>query len=212
MITRMDRYIGRVLDLVNELGLAENTIVVFTSDNGTTHLKAEVDYDFFESVKPLRGLKGSLYEGGVRVPLIVRWPGKVKAGSTSDVVTGFEDWMPTLLDLIGEKSTAPEGIDGISIANTLLGKKQRPRKFLYREFSGYGGQQAVWAGRWKAVRQNILRKNNKTPLRIELYDLKADISESNNVAANNPKVVARLKRIMTREHTPSEFYPIKPLD
>ena len=212
MITRMDRYIGRLLGLVNELGLAENTIVVFTSDNGTTHLKAEVDYDFFESVKPLRGLKGSLYEGGVRVPLIVRWPGKIKAGSTNDFVTGFEDWMPTLLDLIGEKSSAPADIDGISIANTLLGKKQRPRKFLYREFSGYGGQQAVWAGRWKAVRQNILRKNNKTPLRIELYDLEADISESNNVAANNPKVVARLKKIMTREHTPSEFYPIKPLD
>jgi arylsulfatase len=212
MITRMDRYIGRVLDLVNELGLAENTIVVFTSDNGTTHLKAEVDYDFFESVKPLRGLKGSLYEGGVRVPLIVRWPGKIKAGSTSDFVTGFEDWMPTLLDLIGEKTSAPADIDGISIANTLLGKKQRPRKFLYREFSGYGGQQAVWAGRWKAVRQNILRKNNKTPLRIELYDLEADVGESNDVAAENPKVVARLRKLMTREHTPSGVYPIKPLD
>ena len=101
MISRMDRYIGRLLGLVNELGLVENTIVVFTSDNGTTHLKAEVDYDFFESVKPLRGLKGSLYEGGVRVPLIVRWPGKIKADSTSDFVTGFEDGMPTLLDLIG---------------------------------------------------------------------------------------------------------------
>ncbi|HJN81947.1 MAG TPA: sulfatase-like hydrolase/transferase, partial [Verrucomicrobiota bacterium] len=212
MISRMDRYIGRLLGLVNELGLAENTIVVFTSDNGTTHLKAEVDYDFFESVKPLRGLKGSLYEGGVRVPLIVRWPGKIKAGSTSDVVTGFEDWMPTLLDLIGEKASTPGDADGISIANTLLGKKQRARKFLYREFSGYGGQQAVWAGRWKAVRQNILRKNNKIPLKIELYDIKADISESMDVAAENPKVVARLRKLMTREHTPSEFYPIKPLD
>ena len=212
MISRMDRYVGRVLDLVNELGLAENTIVVFTSDNGTTHLKAEVDYDFFDSVKPLRGLKGSLYEGGVRVPLIVRWPGKIKAGSTSDVVTGFEDWMPTLLDLIGEKASTPSDTDGVSIANALLGKKQQPRKFLYREFSGYGGQQAVWAGRWKAVRQNILRKNNKTPLKIELYDLKADISESNDVAADNPKIVAQLKKLMIQEHTRSEFYPIKPLD
>jgi arylsulfatase len=114
--------------------------------------------------------------------------------------------------LIGEKSSAPAGIDGISIANTLLGKKQRPRKFLYREFSGYGGQQAVWAGRWKAVRQNILRKNNKTPLKIELYDLEADVGESNDVAAENPKVVARLRKLMTREHTPSGVYPIKPLD
>ena len=87
-----------------------------------------------------------------------------------------------------------------------------PRPFLYREFSGYGGQQAVWAGRWKAVRQNILRKNNKQPLKIQLYDLEADISELNDVAAGTPKVVARMRRLMTREHTPSEFYPIKPLD
>lgn len=212
MITRMDRYIGRVLDLLDELGLAKNTIVVFTSDNGTTHLKAEVDYDFFESVKPLRGLKGSLYEGGIRVPMIVRWPGRVPKGTTSDYVTGLEDWVPTLLDLIGEKKAAPENIDGLSIADVLRGRKQNPRPFLYREFSGYGGQQAVWAGRWKAVRQNILRKNNKQPLRIQLYDLKTDISESNDVAADNPDVVASLRKIMTREHTPSEFYPIKPLD
>ena len=201
-----------LFDLLDELGLAKNTIVVFTSDNGTTHLKAEVDYDFFESVKPLRGLKGSLYEGGIRVPMIVRWPGRVPKGTTSDYVTGLEDWVPTLLDLIGKKKAAPENIDGLSIADVLRGRKQNPRSFLYREFSGYGGQQAVWAGRWKAVRQNILRKNNKQPLRIQLYDLKTDISESNDVAADNPEVVASLRKIMTREHTPSEFYPIKPLD
>ena len=212
MITRMDRYIGRVLELLDELGLANNTILVFTSDNGTTHLKAEVDYDFFESVKPLRGLKGSLYEGGIRVPMIVRWPGSVPEGTTSDYMTGLEDWIPTLLDLIGGKKAVPDNVDGLSIANVLRGRKQNPRPFLYREFSGYGGQQAVWVGRWKAIRQNILRKNNKQPLRIQLYDLEADISESNNIAPEKPKIVARLRRLMSREHTASEFYPIHPLD
>ena len=212
MISRVDRYIGNVLKLVKELGLEKNTIVVFTSDNGTTHLKLEVDYDFFESVKPLRGLKGSLYEGGVRVPLIVKWPGKVKAGSTSDYRTGFEDWMPTLLDLIGAKTKAPKTIDGISIAPTLLGELQLPRAFLYREFTGYGGQQAVWTGNWKGIRQNLLRKKNKTPLKIQLYDLKNDVSESKDVAAQHPEVVAQIRRHMEAQHTPSKIFPIPAID
>lgn len=211
MITRLDSYVGRVLDLLDELGLSENTIVVFTSDNGTTHLKDEVDYDFFESVKPLRGLKGSLYEGGVRVPLIVRWPGKVKAGSVSDYRTGFEDWLPTLLDLIGEKSRVPDGVDGVSIAPTLRGKRQGERKFLYREFTGYGGQQAVWMGRWKGVRQNMLRKKEDR-LKIELYDLKRDIAESEDVAAENPTVVARIRKVMEVQHEPSKVFPFRTID
>ena len=212
MITRMDRYIGNILNLVKKLGLEENTIVVFTSDNGTTHLKLEVDYDFFESVKPLRGLKGSLYEGGVRVPLIVKWPGKVKAGSSSDYRTGFEDWMPTLLDLVDAKTQVPRNIDGISIAPEILGKKQPARKFLYREFTGYGGQQAVWMGDWKGVRQNMLRKNNKAPLKVELYNLKKDISESDDVAAKNPEVLAQIQKIMKAQHSVSSDFPFKPID
>lgn len=212
MITRMDTYIGRVLDLLRELGLEENTIVVFSSDNGTTHLKDEVDYDFFESVKPLRGLKGSLYEGGVRVPLIVRWPGKIKAGSTSNFMTGFEDWMPTLMDLIGAKVSVPRNIDGISIAPTLFGREQPARPLLYREFTGYGGQQAVWVGKWKGIRQNMLRRNNKSPLKVELYDLEADISESRDIADQNPAVVAQIRQLMDREHTPSSIFPFRPLD
>ncbi|MCA9073079.1 MAG: arylsulfatase, partial [Planctomycetaceae bacterium] len=164
MITRMDRYVGNVLKLLDELKLADNTIVVFSSDNGTTHLGEEVDYEFFASVGELRGLKGSLYEGGVRVPTIVRWPGHVPPGTTSDRVSGFEDWMPTLLDLIGEKTATPERIDGISLAPTLLGKTQEPRPFLYREFPSYGGQQSVRVGDWKAIRQRMTRGN----LEIEL--------------------------------------------
>ncbi|MBB75232.1 MAG: N-acetylgalactosamine-6-sulfatase [Planctomycetaceae bacterium] len=212
MITRMDRYIGRILDLLGELDLSDNTIVIFTSDNGTTHLKREVDYEFFQSVKPLRGLKGSLYEGGVRVPLLVRWPGHVQPGSTSNVVTGLEDWVPTLLDLIGSPGKSPRDLDGISIAPTLRGQPQHSRKFLYREFSGYGGQQAVWMGRWKGIRQRILKPNNQTPLKLELYDLEADVSESRDVSTEHPEVVKRLRELMKQEHQPSAAFPFPALD
>ncbi|MFP6767860.1 MAG: arylsulfatase, partial [Planctomycetaceae bacterium] len=135
-----------------------------------------------------------------------------KAGSVSNLVTGLEDWVPTLVDIIGSRKPLPEGIDGVSIAPTLLGNNQRPRPFLYREFSGYGGQQAVWMGRWKGVRQKILRRNTPTPLKIELFDLESDVSESRDVAAAHPEIVTRIRTLMTREHQPSQAYPIKPLD
>ena len=208
MISRMDRYVGNVLRLLDELKLADNTIVVFSSDNGTTHLKLEVDYDFFASVGELRGLKGSLYEGGVRVPTIVRWPGHVAVGSSSDRISGFEDWMPTILDLIGEATTSPKNIDGISLAPTLLGQKQEPREFLYREFPSYGGQQTIRVGDWKAVRQRMSRGNMK----IELYNIAKDISEKNDVSADHPEIVEQLAKLMEREHTPSDIFPLIPID
>ncbi len=217
MITRMDTYVGRVLDLLDELGIADNTLVVFTSDNGTTHLGDEVDYEFFDSVGDLRGLKGDLYEGGIRVPLLARWPGKIAPGRVSDRVTGFEDWMPTLLDLADLKSETPEGIDGISIAPTLLGGDQPTRDFLYREFGGYGGQQSVWLGdRWKGIRRDLLprgkRKASDIPVRTELYDLHADESEAVDVAAEHPDVVARIEALMKSERVPSETFAIPVLD
>ncbi len=212
MITRLDTYVGRILDLLEKLKLDDNTIVVFTSDNGTTHLKREVDYDFFASVKPLRGLKGSLYEGGVRVPLIARWPGHIPRGTTSDFVTGFEDWIPTLLSLTGSRQALPTGVDGISLADTLHGKQQPPRPFLYREFAGYGGQQAIWMGRWKGVRQRLLRPNNPNRLKIELFDLDQDISESHDLAAKHPEIVARIRELMKTEHRASTIFPNKALD
>ena len=211
MITRMDRYMGNVFNLLKDLGLEKDTIILFTSDNGTTHLKGEVDYDFFESVKPLRGLKGSLYEGGVRVPMIARWPGRVKASSQSARTIGAEDCLPTILELLGLDDRIPAGVDGLSFAPSLLGKKQKERPFLYREFSGYGGQQAVWVGKWKGVRQKMLRKK-KDPLEIELYDLDADISESRNLAAKQPKVVAEIRKLMAEQHTPSKHFPMRPID
>lgn len=208
MISRMDRYVGNVLRLLDELKLADNTIVVFSSDNGTTHLDREVDYTFFKSVGELRGLKGSLYEGGVRVPTIVRWPGRVAAGSASDRVSGFEDWTATLLDLTGAADAIPKNIDGISLAPTLLDRPQEPRPFLYREFSGYGGQQSIRVGDWKAIRQNMARGN----LDIELYNLADDAGEQKNVADQHPDVVAKLAKLMEQQHTKSEIFPLKPLD
>ena len=208
MISRLDSYVGNLLNLLEELELADNTIVVFSSDNGTTHLDQEVDYGFFQSVGELRGLKGSLYEGGVRVPTIVRWPGKVAAGSSSDRISGFEDWMPTLLELAGSPDAAPEEIDGISLAPTLLGKSQEPRPYLYREFPSYGGQQTIRVGDWKAVRQNLSKGDIKT----ELYNIGSDISEQNNVASEHPDVVAKLEQMMTDARVPSKIFPLIPFD
>jgi len=212
MISRMDGYMGNVFNLLKKLGLEEDTIILFTSDNGTTHLKDEVDYDFFGSVKPLRGLKGSLYEGGVRVPMIVRWPGRIKSSTVSGLRIGAEDCLPTILDLLGLRDRIPGEVDGISFAPELLGKPQKERPFLYREFSGYGGQQAVWTGKWKGVRQKMLRRNIKDPLKIELYDLEADIAESKDVAADHPQVVARIKKLLQGQHVPSKLFPMRPID
>ena len=209
MITRLDTYVGRILDLLDELGLTGNTMVVFSSDNGTTHLKAEVDYDFFESVRPLRGLKGSLHEGGIRVPLIVRWPGKVRAGSVSDFRAGFEDWLPTLQEATGAEATES---DGVSLVPVLQGEGNPEREYLYREFPGYGGQQALWMGPWKAIRTSMLRPGNPDPLQTELYHLESDPAESIDVAAEHPQVVARMAELMRTARHPAKHFPFAPLD
>jgi len=213
MITRMDRYVGNLVNLIEQLGLTEDTIVIFTSDNGTTHLKLEVDYDFFNSVGNLRGLKGSLYEGGIRVPLLVKWPRKIKAGSVSDKMIGFEDWMVTLHNLIDANAPIVAKHDGHDQASHLLGKCHLVRPPLYREFSGYGGQQAVWMGKWKGIRQKMIRKGkNHDPLKIELFDLSKDESESDDLATKHPDVVNEIKDIMEKEHIPSQYFPIKVID
>lgn len=208
MITRMDQYIGNVLNLLDELELTENTVVIFSSDNGTTHLKLEVDYDFFKSVGELRGLKGSLYEGGVRVPTIVRWPGQVKPGTSSNFVSGFEDWMPTMLEVAGHQEIVPDHCDGISLVPTLKGAAQPEREFLYREFAGYGEQQTIRVGKWKAVRQNL----RKGKIQTELYNIENDIGETTDLAHSHPEVVQRLESMMAAQHVPSELFPIKAID
>ncbi len=214
MITRMDREIGRIIDLVSELGLETNTLFVFSSDNGPLYRKlGGTDCEFFESAGSLNGRKGSLYEGGVRVPCIVRWKGRIAPGVVSDRVTGFEDWLPTLLSLAGAARSIPAGIDGISFSPTLLGHRQRARPFLYREFPGYDGQQSVRAGNWKAVRQKLLPPGKALPqIHTELYDLAADPAESRDLSASRPEIVARLERLMRREHSPSKEFPFPALD
>ena len=211
MITRLDREIGRMMSVVSELGLDQETIFVFTSDNGPLYDRlGGTDTDFFESARGLRGRKGSLYEGGVRVPCIVRWKGRIPAGAVSQRVTGFEDWAPTLLELTGQGSAIPREIDGISFAPTLLGQKQEERPFLYREFRAYGGQQSVRAGDWKAVRQNLQR--GKAEIRTELYNLANDPDESTNLAAREPQKLAELEKLLEAQHVRSEEFPIRALD
>ena len=142
------------------------------------------------------------------MPTLVRWPGHVAAGSSNDRISGFEDWMPTLLELIDAEVKAPSNIDGISLAPTLLGKKQEDRPFLYREFPSYGGQQTIRVGDWKAVRQNMTKGN----LKIELYNIANDIGEKHDVADENPLIVKELAALMKQEHIPSEVFPLIPLD
>ncbi|MEM7415647.1 MAG: arylsulfatase [Gemmatimonadota bacterium] len=192
MITRMDAHIGRILDRLDSLGLADNTLVVFTSDNGTTYTGG-VEADFFESSGGLRGLKGSVYEGGVRVPFIARWPGEIPVGSTSDHVSAFWDMMPTFADVAGV--SRPSGLDGISLLPALRGVAGQPEhEHLYWEYHGlWDGAQAVRMGRWKGVR---LGGHLDVDAPIELYDLDADPAETTNVAADHPDVVAQIRDIM----------------
>lgn len=216
MITRMDREVGRVLSLVKELGLDDNTLIVFTSDNGPLYDRlGGTDTEFFNSAGGFRGRKGSFYEGGFRVPCLVRWPGRIKAGSVSDRVTGFEDWMPTLLDLLGARARTPKGIDGVSFAPTLMGVRQRPRPFLYRESPGYGGQQCVRVGDWKLVRQHLnpeSRQSTGPMATTELYDLGWDPHETRDVARENPAIVKKLGAIARAQHVPSKLWPNRVLD
>lgn len=196
MITFMDQQVGRLMSLLQELGLDENTIVLFTSDNGTTHLRNQVDYEFFKSVGPLRGLKGDLFEGGIRVPLIACWPNKIEPGSSSELCAAHYDIAATLADVAGV--AYDENTDGLSMLPTLLGNhdKQQQHKFLFWDFAGYGGQIAVRVGKWKAIKRG-LRKNANAPL--ELYDLEEDLGESRNVVEAHPEVAKRVEEIIQRE-------------
>ncbi len=198
MITFMDKQVGRLLKLLDELDLTERTVVFFTSDNGTTMLKPQVDYEFFRSVGPLRGLKGSVYEGGIREPLIVRWPGKVAAGSTSDLISAHYDLMATIAQIAGIQP--PHDTDGISFVPTLVGKpaEQREHPFLFWDFAGYGGQLAVRMGPWKGVKRSLKRNPDA---KLELYNLVHDPGERQNVVDEHPDVAARIEAIMKRERT-----------
>lgn len=213
MITHMDRDIGKILKKIESLGLKDNTLVIFTSDNGPTFRRlGGSDSAFFKSAGPFKGLKGSLYEGGIRVPFIARWPGKIKPNTVSHHVSAFWDMFPTFCEVAGVQ--APKGLDGISFLPALLGDPiQIQHEYLYWEFPSYGGQQAIRMGQWKGIRQNLMPRGKKKPnLHIELYNLDKDPGEKNDVSAKYPKIVERMKKLMKDVRTPSPLYPFPALD
>jgi len=202
-ITRMDGDVGRLFEKLKALGLDDDTLVLFSSDNGP-HKEGGADPAFFNSSGPLRGYKRALYEGGIRVPLIARWPGRIEAGSGTNLVSAFWDFLPTCCDLVG--IAPPEGVDGLSMLPTLLGKpgRQRKHRFLYWEFHEQGKKQAVRMGHWKGVRLNVA-KNPDGP--IELYDLRTDLGETMDVAQDFPEIVEQIAGIMRTARAPSEHWP-----
>jgi arylsulfatase A-like enzyme len=204
MITRMDGDIGKIMAKLKELGIDNNTIVMFSSDNGP-HKEGGADPAFNKSSGPLQGYKRDLYEGGIRVPMIARWPGKIKAVSKTNHISAFWDFLPTCCELVGIET--PKDIDGISLLPTLLGESQKQKKheFLYWEFHEQGKKQAVRIGDWKAVRLNVA-KNPDGP--IELYNLKTDISEQHNVAEQHPEIVAKIEKYMKTARTLSEHWTL----
>jgi arylsulfatase A-like enzyme len=204
MITRMDRDIGRLFARLKDLGLDYNTLVLFSSDNGP-HKEGGNDPDFHDSNGLLRGIKRDMYEGGIRVPLIARWPGTIQTGTGTEHVSAFWDFLPTCCDLAGV--VPPDGIDGISYLPTLLGKpnRQRQHAYLYWEFHEQGKKQAMRMGQWKGVRLNVAKDPNGP---IELYDLAADLGEQQNVAARHPEIVAQIAAILQTARTPSEHWTL----
>jgi arylsulfatase A-like enzyme len=199
MITYLDAQVGRILDALKEIGADDRTLVMFTSDNGATWDVGGAPTTFFDSHGSLRGHKATLYEGGIRVPAIARWPGRVRAGSTSDHVGANWDMWATFAELAG--GTPPADTDGISIVPTLLGRgTQRRHDALYWEFHSRGGSQAVRMGRWKGVRSNVAKQPNAA---VELYDLESDLAETKDVSPAHPDVVKRIETIMRASHAPA---------
>ncbi|WP_013627887.1 arylsulfatase [Rubinisphaera brasiliensis] len=195
MITRMDAGIGRLFDILKEMDKDKETIVFFSSDNGP-HNEGGHTPELFNPGGPLRGMKRDLYEGGIRVPTIVRWPGHVPAGSESDYAGYFGDFFATACDLAGTKP--PKNLDSISLVPLLTGHPQKQQKhdYLYWEFYERGSKQAVRQGKWKAIRIPMLTGE------VELYDLSKDLGEEKNIAGQNPKVVDRMIKLMDQAHTP----------
>jgi len=198
MITRMDSDVGRIMAALQQKGLDEDTLILFSSDNGP-HKEGGHDPEFFRSSGPLRGIKRDLYEGGIRVPTLARWPRRIQPGQVSDFPWAFWDFMPTAAELAG--ASVPEGLDGKSILPTLAGQSQPPHEYFYWEFHERGFHQAVRMGPWKGI-----RKSPKGPL--ELYDLSTDLGETRDLSAQKPDVVRKIIEIMQAARTDSAEWPI----
>ncbi|MEO6914614.1 MAG: arylsulfatase [Chitinophagaceae bacterium] len=213
MVSLFDEHVGQIVKQLKDAGVYDNTVIIFSSDNGSSN-EGGADCAFFNSNAPFKNEfgwgKGFLYEGGIREPLIISWPGKIKPGTTSDLHTATWDFLPTACQIANVSS--PKNIDGISILPTLLGNQQKQLKhpFLYFEFPQNGGQQAVRLGDWKGIRLNIQQGNMK----MKLFDLKNDIQEQHDIAGQHPDIVKQIEEIMKKEHkTPLvQEFKIKGLD
>ena len=212
MISDLDEHVGTVLRRLEEHGLAENTVVIFTSDNGTTHPGKDpkfhiggVDSPFFNSTSDLRGWKGSLYEGGIRVPCVVKWPGRVKPGSVFQMPSYFPDWFPTISRIAGASIPAGLDLDGIDLGPMLKGAPPIPRhQPMIWEFAGYRGQIAIRHGQWKAIRRDV---RTRQPRAWELYDLASDAGETNDLAGTHPDIVKTLEALYLATRRPEPDFP-----
>lgn len=201
MISRLDGYIGKLMARLKELKIDTNTLIFFSSDNGP-HKEGGVKPEFFQSAGPFRGNKRDLTEGGIRVPMIVRWPGGIKPGQVSDFAWAAWDFLPTVAEIA--RAETPKGIDGISVLPTLIGRSQTNRhEYFYWEFHERGFKQAMRMGDWKAIRL-------KPASKLELYDLKTDPGEKKDVAEQNPEVVQKMELLLKTARTESERWPSKP--
>ena len=201
MISYLDENVGKLVQQLKELGIYENTLIIFTSDNGPTY-NGGTDSPWFNSGGMFKSEygwgKGFTHEGGLRVPMIASWPAQIEYNQTTDHISAFWDVLSTVCELTNQP--VPKETDGISFLSTLLGKEQRAHDYLYWEFPSYGGQQAVRLGNWKGIRKDIFNGNNE----IELYNLKIDLKEENDLSDYFPKVVTEIETIMKKEHTTSE--------
>jgi arylsulfatase A len=202
MAEYLDQGVGEIMHLLKTLDIDDNTLVIFSSDNGP-HEEGGHDPEFWNSNGPLNGIKRDLYEGGIRVPFIARWPGNIAPGTTSDHISAFWDILPTCCELAGV--TAPENIDGISMLAALKGKKQKTHEYLYWEFTEQGGKQAIRMGKWKAVRLNVLQD---PAANIELYDLDQNLEETRNIAAEHPEIIRIMETLFESARTESEMFPL----
>jgi arylsulfatase len=199
MISTLDKQVGELLSTLEEHGLKENTLVLFTSDNGATHDVGGVDTEFFDSVGPLKGRKGSVCEGGIRVPMIARWPGRIEAGSKSELPSAAWDLMATAAE--AASANAPK-TDGISLMPELTGDPISTDRHLLWEYPEYGGQQAVRWGDWKAVRRNV-KRNPDAP--VQLYNLAKDLAETTDVAKEHPEIVEKLYQLMVNDRSTNKY-------
>jgi arylsulfatase A-like enzyme len=204
MVSRLDKYVGEVMQSIKEQNIEHNTIVIFTSDNGP-HKEGNNDPDFFNSNANYKGIKRDLYEGGIKEPFIISWKGNIKAGTTNSYTGAFWDLFPTFQEAAGIKVS--KNIDGISILPTLKGNNQLQKQhaFLYWEFHENNGRQALRIGKWKAVKYNV-GLNDNAPL--ELYDLENDPYEKNNIASAHAAIVEKMEALIKREHSSAKDWPL----